>query len=99
VVAQSSIYDPLEVHAGGGETSMVLAKTPDLVHLDRLRKPERRKTSWDSCWWIMESLSDNGATGDPTRYDAEVGKQIIERMTEVLCDFLGDMWQRASRHQ
>lgn len=89
---ESGIFDPRERHAGGVETSMVLAKTPHLVHLDRLRGSERQETGWDEYWWIMESLSDTGATGDPTRYDVELGKRIIDRMTEVLCDFLGEIW-------
>jgi len=95
LAAESGIADPKEYHAGGVETSMVLAKTPDLVHLDRLKKPEKQKTSWHGCWWIMEDLSDTGATGDPTRYDVELGKRIIDRTTKMLCDFLGEMWGRA----
>jgi creatinine amidohydrolase/Fe(II)-dependent formamide hydrolase-like protein len=50
---------------------------------------------WHGCWWIAEDLSDTGATGDPTRYDAELGRRIIERQTEILCDLLGEMWRGA----
>ena len=72
---------------------MVLANKPDLVQLDRLKKPQKQGRSWHGNWWIMEDLSETGATGDPTRYDVELGKKITERMREVLCDFLGEMWK------
>lgn len=95
LAADSDVFDPRECHAGGVETSMVLAKTPDSVHLDRLRKPEKQGRSWSWSWWIMEQLSQTGATGDPTRHDVKLGERIIDRMTEVLADFLGDMWHQA----
>jgi len=95
LASESTVFDPKEYHAGGVETSMVLAENPELVHLDRLKQPEEQKASWHGCWWIMESLSDTGATGDPTRYDVELGKRIIERTTEVLADLVGEMWQHA----
>jgi len=93
LASQSPIGHPDEVHAGGVETSMVLAKTPDLVRLDRLRKPGKTSKPYHWCWWVAEGISDTGATGDPTRYDVELGKRICQRMDEILCDFLGEMWK------
>jgi len=93
LAAESRIGNPNEVHAGGIETSMVLAKTPELVRLDRLQKPERRSIPSDGFWWVAEELSDTGATGDPAMYDVELGQRICDRMDEVLCDFLGKMWK------
>ena len=40
-----------------------------------------------------EDLTETGATGDPTRYDAELGRRIGERMTDLLADFLGQIWR------
>ena len=93
LASESEIAHPDEVHAGGVETSMVLAKTPDLVRLDRLRKPERKSTPYHWCWWVAEELSDTGATGDPTKHDVELGRKICNRMDEILSDFLGEMWK------
>ncbi len=91
LVSESDIGHPNEIHAGGVETSMALASKPELVHLDRLRAPEEQVKPGQ--FWIMEDLSETGATGDPTRYDAELGRKIIERMDDVLCDFLAEMWR------
>jgi creatinine amidohydrolase len=93
MAAESGIGNPNEVHAGGVETSMALATNPDLVHLDRLAKPAKQRRNWSGNWWIMEELSESGATGDPTRYDAEFGKRLCSRMDELFCDFLGEMWK------
>ena len=93
IVSQSTIGHPDEVHAGGVETSMVLARTPDLVRLDRLRKPSKPSKASHPQWWVAEQISDTGATGDPARYDVEVGRKILQRMDEVLCDFLGEVWR------
>ena len=92
LAADGGIADPHEVHAGGVETSMALVRNPELVHLDRLRKPRKQGSFWHGCWWIAEDLTETGATGDPTRYDAELGRRIGERMTDLLADFLGAMW-------
>jgi len=69
LVAESDISVANEFHAGGVETSIALAGRPELVHLDRLKKPEKQGTSWHCCWWIMEYPSETCSTGDPTRYD------------------------------
>lgn len=84
---------PPEVHAGAVETSGMMASRPELVRTERIRKPEKQGSAWSGCWWIMEELSETGATGDPTQYDVELGKAVGERMTEVLADFLGEMWE------
>jgi creatinine amidohydrolase len=95
LAAEAGLGDTGEVHAGGVETSMALARNPELVHLDRLRKPERQGTFWHGCWWIAEQLTETGATGDPTKYDVELGRRIGERVTRLLADFLGEMWRYA----
>ncbi len=93
LLADSDIAHPDEVHAGGIETSMVLARRPELVDVERLARPEKQAERHDDTWWIMENLSETGATGDPTRYDARLGRRLIDRMDEVLCDFIGRLWQ------
>ena len=99
LIADSGIGHPAEVHAGGVETSLALAGDKrEFVHLDRLRKPPQQRRSWHGCWWIMEDLSETGATGDPTRYDAEWGKRLGHHLTEQLADFLGEMWRSGPVH-
>jgi len=94
LLSESTIAHPNEVHAGGVETSCTLAgEKRELVHLDRLKKPTKQAASWHGCWWIMEDLSETGATGDPTHYDVELGKRLAECATETLADFLGEMWR------
>ena len=73
MASQSATANSNEVHAGGTETSMVLAKTPELVCLDRLQRPEHKCMPHSGCWWIAEELSDTGATGDPTKHDVDLG--------------------------
>ncbi len=91
VVAEFGICQPPEVHAGAVETSGMMAHRPELVRLDRVKKPEKQGEARSSTWWIMEELSDTGVTGDPTQYDAELGRRIGEEMTEAFADVLGDM--------
>lgn len=92
LILESEISDPNEVHAGGVETSMVLAASPHLVHLDRLCKPQKQVRPLDPNWWVMDDLSETGATGDPTKYNAELGKAIVRELDSAFADFLGEMW-------
>lgn len=93
LVEESGIEQPPEVHAGAVETSGMMAESPDLVRLDRLKKPDSQGKIRDGNWWIMEELSETGVTGDPTQYDVEFGRRLGDRLTQVFADFLGEMWK------
>jgi creatinine amidohydrolase len=91
---EAGIDQPPEVHAGAVETSGMMASKPELVRLDRARKPDTQGKIRDGNWWIMEELSETGVTGDPTQCDAEFGRKLGQRLIELFADFLGEMWQR-----
>lgn len=86
------VRQPPEVHAGAVETSGMMAGRPELVRQDAIQKPEGQRPPRHFTWWIMEELSDTGATGDPTQYSVELGREMGKRMAEALADALGDMW-------
>jgi creatinine amidohydrolase len=93
---ESGIYHPAELHAGGVETSMMLATKAELVHLDRLQQPAHQTRPHQGNWWIAEDITDNGATGNPARCNADAGKRILNAVSDALCDFLGEMWRTQS---
>ncbi len=88
-----------DFHAGEGETSIALASRPHLVRRDRLAKPEMKGRPQHECFWCrMEEFSASGATGDPTRADAEVGKRLIELMNEDFARYLKE-WDEQTRER
>lgn len=74
------------LHAGEWETSLMLAVHPDLVHMDRaeagyvgdLQEAIGRLFSAG-----VESVSDNGAIGDPARASAEHGRRYWEAALDL----------------
>jgi creatinine amidohydrolase len=86
-----------DFHAGEFETSIALAMRPHLLHRDRIRKPEMKAQPRHPTWWCrMEEFSETGATGDPTRADAKIGKQLVELMNEEFARHLKD-WDEETR--
>ena len=78
----------LGIHAGHGETSLVLHVRPDLVHMDRAERhvPEHlAKLQYlgingkpVSFGWLSDDFDDSGVIGDPTQATAEAGRAIFE---------------------
>lgn len=78
----------LGIHAGHGETSLVLHVRPDLVHLDRAERhvPEHLARlkylgingKPVSFGWLSDDFDDSGVIGDPTQATAEAGRAIFE---------------------
>ncbi|SDT33827.1 creatinine amidohydrolase [Friedmanniella luteola] len=78
----------LGIHAGHGETSLVLHVRPDLVHMDRAERhvpehlAELRYLGINgkpvSFGWLSDDFDDSGVIGDPTQATAEAGKAIFE---------------------
>jgi creatinine amidohydrolase len=79
-VAKAMAADGEDVHANCGETSVMLALAPDLVHLDRLAEaddPDR--TAGLVFRYTATSLSTNGVTGRPSDASAELGEELLDR--------------------
>ena len=76
------------IHAGHGETSLVLHVRPDLVHMDRAGRhvPEHLAALQYlgingkpvSFGWLSDDFDDSGVIGDPTQATAEAGRVIFE---------------------
>jgi creatinine amidohydrolase len=92
-VAASLDVTPNEAgaHAGEWETSLVLAIEPDSVHLERGAagymgplEPVFDQINRDG----MESVTPNGVLGDPAKSTAAHGRAYLERMTDLLEDYV-----------
>lgn len=96
--AMKMFPDSTDFHAGEFETSLALAARPHLVHRDRLAKPQMKGRPRHECFWCrMEEFSETGATGDPTRADAEIGRRLLELMKEAFARYLKD-WDEQTRN-
>lgn len=81
-----------EGHAGPGETSMMLAMRPDLVHQDRVvpedGKPRDRLSTLRKAgvqtgiWWYADFPTHY--SGDAAPADAEAGERMLDAMAEFL---------------
>lgn len=78
-------------HGGEGETSMALALFPDLVDMARARGALPHTDRHIVQYWTFEELSDCGATGDPTKADAEKGEKMVRALADYVVDFLARM--------
>lgn len=85
------------IHGGEGETSMVLAIAPELVHVDRCvpELPPVRAYMRDltlkgaaSFGWLTRDLSRSGTIGDPRGASAEKGRAIIEAEALLLANVI-----------
>lgn len=77
-VSKAMAADGGDIHANCGETSVMLALAPDLVHLDRLYEaddPDR--TAGLVFRYTATSLSTNGVTGRPSGATAELGEELL----------------------
>jgi creatinine amidohydrolase len=86
VLAEMTV-DGLDVHANRGETSVMLAVAPELVHLDRLQgadDPDR--TGGLVFRYTAAALSTNGVTGRPSEATAELGERLVEHAVDAICD-------------
>jgi creatinine amidohydrolase len=83
-------------HACEVETSVALVLAPEVVQIDKIEPPQGRKTvdpladpprpKVDQTV-LMHEWTRDGALGDPTRYDVEDGKAIVEVVTKRAVEF------------
>lgn len=80
VVAKAMTSDGDDIHANQGETSVMLALAPDLVHLDRLVTADDPDRTADLVFrYTATCLSRNGVTGQPSRATAGLGEELLGR--------------------
>ncbi|HEY3373228.1 MAG TPA: creatininase family protein [Prolixibacteraceae bacterium] len=83
-------HDPLDAHAGNGESSVIKAIVPELVHLDRAGQQsgmdqERLKNLpnvYTGIWWYAKFPNHYG--GDGTKASAEAGELLINSTVDQL---------------
>lgn len=88
-VSQAMTADGEDIHANCGETSVMLALAPDLVHLDRLAEaddPDR--TAGLVFRYTATSLSTNGVTGRPSGATAELGEELLDRAVATISNLV-----------
>lgn len=80
----------LAMHAGHGETALMLALAPETVHMERavanyapefpskLLSPDGRP----ACAWVMRDFGPSGIVGDPTPATAEQGHAILQSLAQ-----------------
>jgi creatinine amidohydrolase len=84
------VADGSDIHANRGETSVMLALAPELVHLDRmLHADDADRTDELVFRYTASSLSRNGVTGRPSEATAEMGETIIGWAVDTLVDRIG----------
>jgi creatinine amidohydrolase/Fe(II)-dependent formamide hydrolase-like protein len=85
------------IHAGEGETSVVLAIAPELVHTDAytpelpaVRKYMRHLTlkGAASFGWLTRDLSRSGTIGDPRAASAAKGKAILQAEARLVMELI-----------
>lgn len=84
----------LAMHAGHGETALMLALAPETVHMERAvvnYPPESPLPTLSkdkpACAWVARDFGPSGVIGDPTPSTVEQGKAIL--------DSLADSWVQA----
>jgi creatinine amidohydrolase len=81
------------LHAGEWETSLMLAIHPELVHMDRAEPgfvgdPQEAVGSLFDAG--VDSISDNGAIGDPVSASAEHGRRYWEAVLDLAEEQIGE---------
>ena len=86
-VAAEMVVDGDDVHANRGETAVMLALAPELVHLDRIITSDDPDRTDDLVFrYTAPALSTNGVTGRPSEATVELGRLLVERTVAALAD-------------
>lgn len=92
---------PLPGHAGGFETSLMLALAEELVHLDRRAGPEPRTAEDDPVSRIVfarqGAMRQAGGTSDDARHAAaDAGRRLFAVIVEQVAVAIGEFQRRAA---
>jgi creatinine amidohydrolase len=92
--------DGFDIHGGFGETSVMLAIAPELVHQERgFPDGQQAAAAFDGYQhltlegvlptaWLTDDLSESGTIGDPTAASADIGKLILDSAARQLAEAL-----------
>lgn len=95
-ILPSSHGGSIEMHAGALETSLLLHLKPDLVRVDQVPSVQQMKHARSNLLlsmtegnapqfaWRTKDLSTNGVIGEPSKADAEYGKELFDLMVRYL---------------
>ncbi|WP_288336227.1 creatininase family protein [uncultured Gordonia sp.] len=93
-------HDGFDIHGGFGETSIMMAIAPELVHHDRaFADGQAAAAEFDKykhltlegvlpTAWLTDDISASGTIGDPTDASADVGKVMLESIATQLAESL-----------
>jgi len=92
---------PVPGHAGGFETSLMLAIEEGLVRLDRRSGPDPRPAKDDPASRIVfarhRAMHEVGGTSDDARHaDAEVGRRLLEVIVASVAEAIAEFQRRAT---
>ena len=92
--------DGFDIHGGYGETSIMLALAPELVHQDR-GFPDGQDAAAEFAKythltlegvlptaWLTDDISASGTVGDPTQANTDAGKAILASAAQQLAEAL-----------
>jgi creatinine amidohydrolase len=70
------------------ETSIMLALAPESVRIDRIERGYVGDFDLEGSFARrgVQAISPNGILGDPTQASAELGREILDSITEYLLD-------------
>jgi creatinine amidohydrolase len=80
-------------HAGGFETSLMLALRPDLVQLERRKAPEARLTSSVGAVESGVFARAGGTSDDASKADGEIGKKLLDAAVGAVAGHLVRFYQ------
>jgi creatinine amidohydrolase len=84
-------------HAGGFETSLMLALRPDLVQLEQRRAPQGELSSSVHAVEHGAFARAGGTSDDASGADAEAGQRLLAASVTATADYLVQFYQRTHR--
>jgi creatinine amidohydrolase len=97
------------IHAGDGETSLMMKLLPNTVHMDRAEAswPAQKREGQLSYFigglpkaWTTSDISENGTVGDPTTATLEKGEKILDDLASSWVKVFDEIhrWPVNSQH-
>ncbi len=108
VSGANDVYDDRElqhgIHAGLGETSMMLAARAELVEMDKAKDFRSRGEDWAEdkdfigvgggkakVGWLIQDLNAEGACGNAAGATRDIGERLLDSSAQGLADFLEEI--------
>lgn len=86
-------HDIKEWHAGESTTSILLAKWPEAVRIDKIHKEARsRPFRWDEAF-MTDEVAPDGDSGRPGSYSKEKGEKVWQQSVEAAARIFKDIWE------